>query len=452
MRIRTMKLLLVAAVLLVGCPSREPEETEAESGSSNSSSDAPTPDEAFDQLLAEHRQIDDATIELEPEEAYALELAEHGADLTQCGFKAPGVSGSCPKPGSLKGDLKKNVNVVLMLDASGSMQGTVGGRTKISIAKEVLIDFVGTLPKSANVALRVYGHVGSNSKADKPRSCAGTEAVLPLQPLDKPRFRKAIRSFDARGWTPLGRSLRAARGDFAGRSRQTNSNFVYVVSDGIETCGGNPVRQARALNRSNIKVQVNIVGFDVNNAAARQLRRAAKGGGGRYFSATSATELDRIFRTNYNWTKWTEYFNCKYEQATREFNKRYETATEAFNCVYTVATDEFNTIYEGVTDEFNARHEEATAEFNDIVDAARATLENPNTEIAVTELAAERRQSILDNAAAVRQYVVDAARERRQLLIDAAAAHRQGLIDRAFNERADAIERAAQLRERGIDS
>jgi hypothetical protein len=41
-----------------------------------------------------------------------------------------------------------------------------------------------------------------------------------------------------RGWTPLGRSLNAARGDFAGTNPKTSSNFVYVVSDGIETCGG----------------------------------------------------------------------------------------------------------------------------------------------------------------------------------------------------------------------
>jgi hypothetical protein len=67
----------------------------------------------------------------------------------------------------------------------------------------------------------------------------------------------------------------------------------------------NPVEQARRLNRSDIKVQVNIVGFDVDINAARQLRHATRSGGGKYFQATDAGDLDRIFRDNYNWAKWT---------------------------------------------------------------------------------------------------------------------------------------------------
>jgi Ca-activated chloride channel homolog len=450
MRMRAMGLLLVAAVVLVGCPSREPGE---EAGSSSSQGEAEaTPEEAFNQLLDEHREVDDEAIELTPDEAFSIELAEHGADLSECGFEPAAATGSCPKPKSLKGDLKKNINVVLMLDASGSMQGTVGGRTKISIAKQVLVDFVGTLPKSANVALRVYGHVGSNSKADKDRSCRGTEAVLPLQPLNKGKFRRAIRSFDARGWTPLGRSLRAAREDFAGRNSKNSSNFVYVVSDGIETCGGNPVAQARSLHRSNINVQVNIVGFDVDNAGAQQLQRAAKGGGGKYFSATNAGDLDRIFRTNYNWTKWTAYFNCKYSQATREFNESYANATEAFNCVFSASTSEFNAIYESATSHFNATYEAATDEFNAVLTDARDNLSDSDTVSAVTELAEHRRQSIVDGASEIRQYVVDAARERRELLIEAASSRRTGLVAQALRERSHAIEQAAKLRERGIDS
>ncbi|HEU5321493.1 MAG TPA: hypothetical protein VFX28_11860, partial [Methylomirabilota bacterium] len=46
----------------------------------------------------------------------------------------------------------------LILDASGSMRGTVGGRTKLSLAQEALRQVIDSLPDDVQAALRVYGH------------------------------------------------------------------------------------------------------------------------------------------------------------------------------------------------------------------------------------------------------------------------------------------------------
>jgi len=76
------------------------------------------------------------------------------------------------------------LNIELILDASGSMAGAVGGQSKLSIAQQSLTEFIGRLPgKGANVALRVYGHKGSNKKSDREVSCQGTELIYPFQPL-----------------------------------------------------------------------------------------------------------------------------------------------------------------------------------------------------------------------------------------------------------------------------
>jgi hypothetical protein len=438
---------VVAVVLLTACTGGAPSEEETAARASPS---PVTDEEAFDRLLEEYQRVDDAAWAIDPDDAYALELAEHGADLSECGFRRVSPTQSCPKPKALNGDLRKNVNVVLILDASGSMQGSVGGRSKISIAKQVLVEFIGTLPKSANVALRVYGHVGSNSRADKKRSCAGSESVLPLQPLNKRKFRAAIRSFDARGWTPLGRSLKAARRDFAGTNPNTSSNFVYVVSDGIETCGGNPVEQARRLNRSNIRVQVNIVGFDVNNKAARQLRRAARSGGGKYFGATNADDLDRIFRDNYNWTKWTAYYNCKWEQKYREFNTTWNNAYKAYNCVWDAAYAEYNAIWADAYAQYNSVWDNAYAEYNTIWAEVHGDDRYDKQRDAIIALAQERRDLIIEKARQVRDYIIGQARDRRDALITATRQRRDTIIAAAATQRDTAIDRAAELRDQHI--
>jgi len=45
------------------------------------------------------------------------------------------------------------------------------------------------------------------------------------------------------------------------KGAENAKNVVYVVSDGIETCGGDPVKAAEELHTSNIKAVVNISGL-----------------------------------------------------------------------------------------------------------------------------------------------------------------------------------------------
>lgn len=59
------------------------------------------------------------------------------------------------------------VNVVILLDASGSMRGTLDGKVKMALAKEEIKKFVSKLPQGTSVSLKVYGHKGSGSNRDK---------------------------------------------------------------------------------------------------------------------------------------------------------------------------------------------------------------------------------------------------------------------------------------------
>lgn len=64
------------------------------------------------------------------------------------------------------------------------------------------------------------------------------------------------------------------------------------MSDGVETCDGDPVTAAQKLQSQNIKAKVNIIGFDVDNEGQEQLKQVANSGGGEYITVDNPTELE----------------------------------------------------------------------------------------------------------------------------------------------------------------
>src|SRR3990170_4257503 len=128
--------------------------------------------------------------------------------------------------------------VHLIIDASGSMAGQVEGRSKIDIAREVLLGLVNDLPADAQIAVTAYGH---RRKDD----CADIEALAPLGPKDAARIESRVRALRPVGMTPIAGALEAAGRDLAARAGQ--KNVVILVSDGVETCKGDPCAVAKRL-------------------------------------------------------------------------------------------------------------------------------------------------------------------------------------------------------------
>ncbi|MGN7387266.1 vWA domain-containing protein [Sporosarcina sp. SAFN-015] len=203
---------------------------------------------------------------------------------------------------------KENMNVLVILDGSGSMGKNIGGQTQMEAAKKAIVQFVENLPKEANVGLRVYGHKGTGSSADKAMSCSSSDLLYQLQPYEKSAFKQSLDQVKPAGWTPTELAITEAQKDLANFNGENNTNIVYLVSDGISTCDDDPVAAAKALYDSEITPIINVIGFNVDHDGQRQLKEVANAVEGTYQDVQDAAslqkELDQANEIANQWAAW----------------------------------------------------------------------------------------------------------------------------------------------------
>ena len=188
---------------------------------------------------------------------------------------------------------KTKTNVMFILDSSGSMTGVSGASRKIDAAKNALKRYIAQANADTTAGLMVYGHKGSNNEKDKAYSCSQIEVLYPLGVMDKDKFTAAVDSFQPVGWTPIGNSLRLAGKSF-GALQKDDKNIILLVSDGVETCDTDPLGAAKELQNMGLKIQIDVIGFDLEPAAKEQLQKVAEIGGGKYYNAQTSEEFDKV--------------------------------------------------------------------------------------------------------------------------------------------------------------
>ena len=174
--------------------------------------------------------------------------------------------------------------VEIILDASGSMLQKLGKERRIDIAKKTLTRLTTTgIPAGTPFAFRVFGR-----EVD---SCQ-TDLDIALGPLDAAAVAARIAKLEAKNGarTPIGASLDKVADDLKG---VRGERLVILLTDGEETCGGDPAAAIEELRKSGVAVRVNIVGFAIDDAKlAATFRHWSDAGGGLYFDARDAASLD----------------------------------------------------------------------------------------------------------------------------------------------------------------
>lgn len=186
---------------------------------------------------------------------------------------------------------EKSLAVEIILDASGSMNGKLKtGELKIVAAKGALKSVVENLPDDILLAFRAYGHQSHRKKKD----CDDTQLIVPFSESAKVKKEIVDKSsvLKAQGYTPITRVLTLAAEDFP--SDKELQKTIVLISDGKETCKGDPCAAVRALRKKGIDLTVHTIGLGVDVATKSQLECIATASGGKYFGAGNEAELKDV--------------------------------------------------------------------------------------------------------------------------------------------------------------
>ncbi|WP_421785524.1 vWA domain-containing protein [Hyphobacterium sp.] len=186
------------------------------------------------------------------------------------------------------------VAVQFILDASGSMGASAGAQTKMEIARTAFINALDVI-EDANVmaSLRAYGF-DSSVEHTADASCPNTERMTGFTGDDMTELRAAAAGLSPYGYTPIAASLEAAAMDLM--ETEARERLIVLLSDGEETCGGDPVAMAETIRGWDINVSAYVVGFDLDAAQEAQMRAVAAAAGGRYINAPDGEALAEAMR------------------------------------------------------------------------------------------------------------------------------------------------------------
>lgn len=201
-------------------------------------------------------------------------------------------------------NVNQRENVLVILDCSYSMDDEVRGKRKIDIARNVINDVLGELPKNMNMGFRVYGQEdGGLFGID---GCKATQLVVPIGYKTQNAISAQLKNLDAVGWTPICYSLdEAINNDFVGIQGRKR---IILVSDGMDTCGGSPCDFAVNLMKRRTDVAIDVIGFDISSEpeAISQLKCTALATHGKFYTANNSAEFTKSLKNSLNVQKEVE--------------------------------------------------------------------------------------------------------------------------------------------------
>lgn len=174
--------------------------------------------------------------------------------------------------------------ILFLLDASGSMLAKWENSDRMTVAKNLLAHLVDSLERYDNleVALRVYGHQFGRERND----CKDTRLEVPFSKNSTEAIQKKLKEIIPRGNTPITYSLQQSAGDFPDDKAR---NVIILITDGLESCGGDPCAMSLALQKKRIFLRPFVIGIGIEPEYEKQLSCI-----GQYFNAADVQTFETV--------------------------------------------------------------------------------------------------------------------------------------------------------------
>ncbi len=212
---------------------------------------------------------------------------------------------------------RERATVVLVIDASLSMQATDVNPTRLDAAKAAAIQFVKDLPEKYNISVV---------------SMAGSPAVLVPPTLAHNTVENAINGIQLQDSTAIGEGIATAMRALEQAPKDPNDpksvapGAIVLLSDGSNTVGRAP--QQAAADARDAKVPIYTIAYGTENGFVdldgkrepvpvnhEQMKEIATISGGEYFQAATADQLKKVYENIGS--------EVGYEKADREVTSRF---------------------------------------------------------------------------------------------------------------------------------
>lgn len=182
--------------------------------------------------------------------------------------------------------------ILFILDASNSMNNSWGQETRFEAAKRILTKSVTDLEGVENleIALRVYGHQSEVTATYQ--DCSDTKLEVPFGKNNFERIKNRIKTIQAKGTTPIARSLEAAAGDFPDAKAR---NIIILITDGLEACDNDPCVIAKKLKDKGVNVKPFVIGVGMDLSYLEKFRCI-----GEYADAETPESFEKVLNNIVN--------------------------------------------------------------------------------------------------------------------------------------------------------
>jgi len=172
--------------------------------------------------------------------------------------------------------LPDKTRILFLVDASGSMQEEWmrPNQSRWTVAKSILTKLVDSLRQNnkLELGLRVYGHISPQEQ----KNCKDTKLEVPFKAKNHSLIISKLDEIKPKGVTPITYSLEQAAGDFP--TGPGYRNILILITDGIESCGGDVCAMSRALQQKGVFLRPYIIGLGLQTEKALECA-------GRYINA-----------------------------------------------------------------------------------------------------------------------------------------------------------------------
>ncbi|MBP7283119.1 MAG: VWA domain-containing protein [Leptospiraceae bacterium] len=190
--------------------------------------------------------------------------------------------------------------LVIVLDQSGSMSEKLGADTRMEVAKRVSLKLIEKFPTTAaGLGFYSYGTSQPELDADSAESngCKSfVEWQSPFQKLNRVELKEHVSKMQPELGTPIAYSLQKFRESILDKKGKFN---LLLITDGGESCNGDPVEEAKKLvmlNNKTLMIKLSVIGFGVDAKTEMELKKIAEASNGTYQTVTSEEALEDIFQ------------------------------------------------------------------------------------------------------------------------------------------------------------